>query len=58
VVNPDEFPFMLSLQWFGNHICGASLIDDTHAVTAGTNSNVEYTSDLYYSSHFWLNLKF
>jgi hypothetical protein len=30
-----KYPYMLSLQWFGNHICGATLINETHAITAG-----------------------
>jgi len=31
---PNEFPWQLSLQYFGSHICGASIYNEVTAVTA------------------------
>lgn len=30
-----QFPYQLSLLWFGSHICGASIIGENLAITAG-----------------------
>merc|ERR1711893_42083 len=30
----NEFPWQVSLQWFGSHICGGSVVDSRHVITA------------------------
>merc|ERR1711893_72229 len=30
----NEFPWQISLQWFGSHICGGSVVDSRHVITA------------------------
>ena len=31
---PNEFPYLVSLLWFGSHFCGGSIASSRHIITA------------------------
>jgi len=46
VASPHEFPFMLSLQYFGSHVCGAAIIRANAVVTSGHCADIGPASSL------------